>query len=149
MGTPKNLCLLQRLQHSKASGSLHGSSWTSGCTNVIINVRWWHTVGLHICYSPSTSQVDLHMSLPIRRKEGELQAIFSNQHSKVNNWNFTSPCLLNSHTFPHQLFITVLGHPNYSKIDILNFKKTSKASVNEMFNVCYSLYVSFTSNLWA
>lgn len=88
------------------------------------------------------------MSSPARQGEA-LQAIFSNPHSKVNNGGFTSLCLLNSHTFPRQLFITVLGHPNYSKIDLLNSKKTSKASVNEMFNACYSSYVSFTSNLWA
>lgn len=59
------------------------------------------------------------------------------------------PRLPHSRTFPRQLFITVPGHPNYSKIDILNSKKTSEASVNEMFNACYSSYVSFTSNLWA
>ena len=98
--------------------------------------------------SPPISQADSHMSSPARRGEA-LQAVFSNQPSKVNNSGFMSPCVLNSHTFPHQLFITVLGHPNYPKIDILNSKKTSKASVNEMFNTCYSSYVSFTSNLWA
>ena len=83
-----------------------------------------------------------------KKRGGGAQAIFSNQqHTKVDKRNFVSPCLLNSNTFPHQLFITVLSHPNYSKIDILNTKNISKASVNEMFNACYNSYVSFTSNL--
>lgn len=89
------------------------------------------------------------MCMPARRKERSCRLFFLSQHFKVNNRSITFPCLLNPHTFPHQLFITVLGHPNYSKIDILNSKKTSTASVNEMFNACYSSYISFTSNLWA
>lgn len=130
------------------SDNLHVSSGTNGFIDKL-NVRTQHMQDRPNLLLTSHLPGGLPHDFTSKKKGQGLSALFSNQHPKVNNRSFISSCLLNSRSFPHQLLITVLGHPSCSKIDTLSSKKTSKASVNEMFNVCYGSYVSLTSNLWA
>lgn len=93
---------------------------------------------------------DSHMSLPVRRKwvGGAAGYFFKSTTLQGQQQEFYTSLLAKLTHLPISAFYHRLAPPSYSKIDILISKKTSKASVNEMCNACYSSYVSFTSNLW-